>query len=279
MLPLSQTGVFFWSWKQALQSCRKPVTFLPFAGYAMVQLLVLAGLFLFIHPPFSLIFLPLQRALFGEEALHYPNNFIFMPQMFEILNVALSAVLGILVVGWATVLFFRNSDAQPSKRDTVSVRKRYFHLLGAWASETGLMFVIIFGFVWLAKKVPDVATYLTAARAFGVILISAIFAFATALILLENKPFWSALTQSVKMFAGYALVTLFLVGLPTILQLPVQFLLSNSAKIIRRLNPEVITFVIAGGVFAATLSNYFIIGTVTHLYRGISREARAAAPR
>lgn len=276
MLPPSKIGIFFWTWKQAIQSCRKPATLLPFAGYAAVQLLVLASLFFFIYPPFSFIFMPLQRALYGEITLHYPNNYIVMPQMFEILNIALSGVLGIWVIGRATVLFFNSDEAKKGKLLVKPVGRRYFHLLGAWFGETILALLVIGGFMWLSGKMPSASIYLNTIRVFGVVGVSAIFAFTTALILIEEKPFWVALPQSAKMFASYALVTFFLVGLPTIVQLPIQFLLSNSAKIVRKLNPEVITLVIATGVFLAMLSNYFIVGTVTHLYRGICREAKAA---
>jgi hypothetical protein len=274
MLPPSKIGIFFWTWKQAIQSCRRPATLLPFAGYAAVQLFVLASLVFFIYPPFSAIFMPLQRALYGEITLHYPNNYIVMPQMFETLNIVLSGVLGIWVIGRATVLFFSSNEAQRGKSVVKPIGRRYFHLLGAWFGETLLALLVIGGFMWLSGKMPSASIYLNTIRVFGVVGVSAIFAFSNALILIEEKPFWVALPQSAKMFASYALVTFFLVGLPTIMQLPIQFLLSNSAQIVRRLNPEMITVVIATGVFLAMLSNYFIVGTVTHLYRGISRDAK-----
>jgi hypothetical protein len=278
MLPPSQIGIFFWTWRQTFQSLRKPATLLPFAGYAAAQLLLLAGLFFFIYPPFSFTFLPLQKALYGEAALHYPNNFIVMPQMFEILNLVLAGVLGTLAIGHATVLFFNSGEAKPTRRMAISVSKCYFHLLGAWFVETALVLLVMFGFDSLFKRMPDMEAYITTFRVLTVIGVSTLFAFPAALILIDEKPFWTALPQSIKLAASYAVITFLLIGLPTLLQLPVDFLLSNSAKLARKLNPEIITGVIAIGVFVAMASNYFIVGTVTHLYRGIKRDTEVVGP-
>jgi hypothetical protein len=278
MLPPSKIGIFFWTWKQTFQSLRKPTTLLPFAGYAAVQLLLLAGLFFFTYPPFSLTFLPLQKALYGEVALHYPNNFIVMPQMFEILNLILAGVLGTLAIGRATVLFFNSGDIKPTRRVTVSASKYYLHLLGAWFVETAVMLLVMFGFYSLSQRMPDMGAYITTFRVLTIIGVSALFAFPAALILIDEKPFWTALPQSIKLSAGYALITFLLIGLPTLLQLPVDFLVSNSAKIARKLNPEIITGILAIGVFVAMVSNYFIVGTVTHLYRGIKHDTDVVGP-
>jgi hypothetical protein len=276
MLPPTKTGIFFWTWKQTFQSLRKPATLLPFAGYATMQLLLLAGLFFFTYPPFSLTFLPLQKALYGEVALHYPNNFIVMPQMFEILNLVLAGVLGTLAIGRATVLFFNSGDTKSTRQVTTSASKHYIHLLGAWIVETALVLVVMSGFYSLSQRMPGMGIYITMFRVLMVIGVSALFAFPAALILIDKKPFWAALPQSVKLSGSYALITFLLIGLPTLLQLPVDFLVSNSARIARKLNPEVIAGILAIGIFVAMVSNYFIVGTVTHLYRAIKYDTEVA---
>jgi hypothetical protein len=272
MLPQSKFGLFFWTWKQTAQSWRRPITLLPFTIYAVFQLLLLAGLVFFIYPPFSFIFLPLHRALYGEAALHYPNNFIVLPQLFDTLNIVLSGIMGILVIGVATLLFYASSNRQALKLNVTPVGKRYFHLFAAWLGETGLILLLIFGSVWLGAQYPSVGTYITAFRVGGVVFISAVFAFTTALILIDQQPFWAALAKSAKIFASYAILTFFLVGLPTLVQLPIHFVLSNAATIVRKLNPEIIAFAIGAGVVSSMLSNYFIVGTITHLYRAVAHE-------
>jgi hypothetical protein len=215
--------------------------------------------------------------MYGEAILHYPNHFIVLPQLFDNLNIILSGVVGILVIGSATLLFFASGNRQPLKMSLNPVWKRYFHLIVAWLGETALILLVVLGFGWWASKAPSTGTYMTVFRVIGVVSVSAIFAFTTALILIERKPFWTALPQSVKIFTRYALLTLLLVGFPVLLQLPVQFILVNTATIVRKVNPEIIAFVIAAGVFVSIFSNYFVVGTITHLYRAITTRHSAVA--
>ncbi|MGH7495682.1 MAG: hypothetical protein ACREOO_25275 [bacterium] len=229
----------------------------------------MVALVFYMYPPFSLVFLPLHRMLFGETALHYPNNFIVLPNLFDLLNIALSGIIGIIVIGYSTLLFFTGGDRHAVKESGGSISRRYVHLLAAWAVETGLMLFIIFASARLAVMYPSIKLYLVAFRVLLAMCISAAFAFATALILIEKKPFWQALLQSARMFGSYALVLVLLVGIPALIHLPLQFILSNSAMIVRKLNPEVIAFLVGAGVVASMVSNYFTIGTVTHLYRAI----------
>lgn len=280
MVPPTSSGLFFWSWKEILQSCRRPATYLPFLAYFAVQLLILGGLFWFVYSPFSYIFLPLLRTLYGEHTVHYPNNLIVMPQIFETVNMALSGLFGVWVVGRATTIFFNSEENKAKRKPTAAVRKHYFHLLGAWLGETALAMLLIWALAGLSEKFPAGAAYLAALRMFGVIGVGALCAFRTALIVIEGMPFWTALAQSAKLFTSYGAVTYCLLAFPTLILLPLQYLLSYSAKIAFKLNPEVIAWIVAAGMIVAIVSNYFIVSGVTHLYRGISHETKApAAPR
>ncbi|NUO79564.1 hypothetical protein HUU05_05775 [candidate division KSB1 bacterium] len=267
MSPESKFGLFIWTWKESIKAGRKPVVFLPFLVYAFVQFFMVAGLIFFMYPPFSFLFMPVQRALGGEMALHYPNYFLVLPQAFESLNLALSGILGIGVVGLATLLFAAGDRLRGLREEVETVAGRYGHLFGAWLGETVLSLAVIFGFARLAGEMPEIAQYLNILRMLCVILVSTLFAFTSVLIMLERQPFARAIVHSLKLFANYGVLTFFLVGLPSLLQLPVQFVLARSAVIVQKLNPEIIAAVVSAGIFAAMISNYFIIGAITNLYR------------
>jgi hypothetical protein len=275
MLPQSRTSLFFWTWKQTLHSWRKPITFVPLGLYATLQILLLIGLVFYMYPPFSFVFLPLHRLLFGEAALHYPNNFIVLPNLFEILNIILGGIMGIIVIAYSTLLFFAEGDRQAARKTGGSISKRYVHLFAAWTVETGLILFVVFAMVRLSLLFPSWKSYIVGFRVFVVLCVSAAFAFTTALILIEKKPFWKALPQSAKMFGSYAILLVLLVGIPTLIHLPLQFVLSNTAVVVRKLNPEVIAILIGAGVVASMFSNYLTIGTVTHLYRAIGDQSDA----
>ncbi len=274
MSPESKFGLFLWTWKEALKAARKPVVLLPFFIYALAQTLIVAGLIFFMYPPFSFVFVPLQRVLGGEMALHYPNYFLSLPQAFDKVNFVLSGILGIGVIGLATLMFAAGARPMPLGERIKIVGGRYGHLFGAWIVETALSLAVLYGFAHLAARVPEWGIYVTAARVLFVILVSTLCAFTAALIMLERQSFARALAGSLKLFTSHGVVAFFLIGLPSLLQLPVQFVLSKSAVIVHKLNPEIIAVVVLAGIVAGMLANYFVIGTITSLYRMIAFEAK-----
>ncbi|MFQ5628690.1 MAG: hypothetical protein ACE5I1_08015 [bacterium] len=266
-------NLFIAAWRRTFQSLRSPKMLIPFLIYAGLQFLVLAGLVYFMHPPFSYIFLPLHKWFYGEAVLHYPNHFLVLPQLFDTINILLSGLIGVVTIGIATLMFFKNNEGRSRSFGTEiemkPVASRYFHLLGAWFVQAALVLGYIFVFSTLAAKSPDFSMYIKIVRYIGATCLSAVFVFTTVHILIENDPFWTALANSARLFSKYALVTILLVGIPSLWQVPVQFLNSNTAAIVRRLNPEVIALVMTGGIIASMVASYFIIGTVTNLYRNV----------
>lgn len=276
MSPESKFGLFFWTWKETFLAGRKPAVFLPFLTYALAQIFLVAGLIFFMYPPFSFVFLPLQRALGGELALHYPNYFLALPQAFDLLNLALSGILGIGVVGTATLFFALGNRPMPLRDKIAIVRGRYAHLFGAWLGETVLALLVIAGCEQWAARAPALGTYLAVARVLGVILVSALFAFTSVLIVLEKQPFLLAMTRSLKLFTSYGILTFFMIGLPSLLQFPVQFVLARTPVIVQKLNPEIIAVIVTAGIVAAMITNFLIIGAVTNLYRMIAQDPNYA---
>jgi hypothetical protein len=267
MSPDSKIGLLLWSWKETLVAARKPVVLLPFFVYALVQAFIVAGLVFFMYPPFSFLFIPLLRTLGGETALHYPNYFLGLPQAFDLLNLILSGILGVGVIGLAILLFAANRRPANLRARVKLVRGRYGHLLGAWFVETALSLAVIYGCAAWAADAPELGPYLAAARVLGVIFVSALFAFTGVLIVLERQSFPSAIANSLRLFGRYGLPAFVMIGLPALLQLPVQYLLSKSAIIVQKLNPEIIAGVVCAGILAGMISNYLVIGAITNLYR------------
>ena len=274
MSPDSKIGLLFWSWKETLTAVRKPIVLLPFFVYALVQIFIVVGLGFFMYPPFSFIFIPLLRLLGGEMMLHYPNYFLGLPQAFDLLNLILSGILGIGVVGLATLLFAANERQTTLRVRMKNVGGRYGHLLGAWAIETVMSLAVIYSCAAWAASSPELGKYIAVARVLGVVLVSALFAFTSALIMLERQSFPSAIAKSLGLFGRYGLAAFVLIGLPSLLQLPVQYLLSKSAVIVQKLNPEIIAGAVGAGIVAAMISSYLTIGAITNLYRIVVLEKR-----
>ena len=60
-----------------------PLILTPFLTIAFVQLLVLEILYFAPQYPLSVFFNPLVGTLWGEEFVHYPDNFLILPKLFQ----------------------------------------------------------------------------------------------------------------------------------------------------------------------------------------------------
>src|SRR3990167_8068562 len=60
-----------------------PVILIPFLTLAFIQLLILEILFFFPRYPLSVFFNPIVRTLWGEGFVHFPNNYLILPKLFQ----------------------------------------------------------------------------------------------------------------------------------------------------------------------------------------------------
>lgn len=269
MYALAKSRIFWNVWQETLKSLDRPSLLLPFLIYATLQFFILIGLVYFVYPPFSHLFLPLQQWLFGETALHYPNNFVVLPNAFDLLNFALNGVVGVLVIAISTLMFYQLGDAKAPRLQVGRAGRRYLHLFFVWIIEAGLAYGILMLFANVSARLAGLATLLHIARYVAVITVSSLFVYTTILIVIENRPAWLALAGSIKYFKRYTFVTLLFVGLPSLWQVPIQYLNGHTAAIIRRLNPEIIAVIIGGGIIFSLAASYLIVGSVTLFYRHI----------
>ncbi len=98
-------GVFFWSkvveiYRQVFLLLKKDPTFL--ALYIISGVLDLAALiFLFLAPfaPVSYILAPVIRAFWSDVYLHYPQNFVLLPKLYNHAHLLLASTFGIFLTG------------------------------------------------------------------------------------------------------------------------------------------------------------------------------------
>src|SRR5262245_66441256 len=77
----------------------------PWLAVLGLELLVIVGIWWFAHPAWSWLVAPAIHVLAGENALHYPNIFRLMPDLYARADLAISMVVGSVVAGASTVLF------------------------------------------------------------------------------------------------------------------------------------------------------------------------------
>lgn len=261
-----------WLWMQCFKSMRSLNTFVPFLLYAIIQVLLLFSLLNFATSPFSNLFVPIIRKLFGEPALHYPNFFLILSPLYSQINIILSGFIGIIIIGMATYLFagtFNGESYKVGQSFKITLPK-YGMLFIIWIIETALTFVMIVGVPKLLNSLLQPSYRMD--RIFelvGLLLaiaIASIFAYTTVLIILDKQKLFQSIAKTFSIFKKNAVTSFILVALPTLLYFPINYLTRKAPILITKFSPESIVILLGAGILISFFSSYFMIGSITRFY-------------
>jgi hypothetical protein len=270
---LEKINLFFSVYLAGLRSFKKPILWLPFVLYALIQILLLLALVNFYSPLLSLIFIPLIKKFIGEFVLHYPAYFLFLPKIFSRVNLLLGGIIGSFTIGWGTYLFF--SFFLPDNRikltEGIKVAfSKYLLLLGVWAIET----IVLLGWFFLISRVGKGFLGGSFKRELAFELLSlgsglifyGFFAFTISAIILSGRNIISALGLSISIYKRNFFSTYLFLLLPNLLTLPFTFLNRRAIYLISKFNPEIVFLILVLEIFVSMLANYILISTLTRFY-------------
>lgn len=262
----------FWVWVQSLKSMKKVKTFVPFAIYAILQFLILFMLTNFTQMPFAKILIPIIKKMFGEPALHYPNFFMVLSTIYNQINIIMSGLIGILIIGIATHLFSANYQNENLNIGTATkfTLSKYGTLIAIWFVEMVLSLLMIIGVPQLMNKFLQPEYMVTRFIELGGfllgVLVASIFAYSTMVVIIEGGKFVRAIIKTIMIFKSNAITTFLLVAIPTFIYYPINLLLRKSGLLISKFSPEIIVFLLGFGVIVMFFTNYIQIGSLTRFY-------------
>lgn len=261
-----------WLWMQCFKSMKSVITFVPFLVYAILQVILLLSLTNFSQSPFSNIFVPMINKVFGEPALHYPNFYLILSPFYSQINIVLSGLIGIVIIGMATYLFAGtfNGEKKGFGQSFKMTLPKYGLLFVIWLIETVLTLLMIIGIPQLLKSFlqPDyrMGQIFEMVGLLFAIIIASMFAFTTILIILENQRLFQAISKTFLIFKKNAVTTFFLIAVPTLIYFPINYLTRKAPVLITKNSPEIIVTILAAGIFLSFISSYFQIGSITRFY-------------
>lgn len=268
---LGQLNLVLWAWLESFKDVGRFRLWLPFLTLALVQAVVAVGLTQFWRPGLSLLGAPLVSGLSGPGALHYPQFYLALPIVFSKLNFLIDATVGSLCLGiamlavWARVTGDRSADPWGLGRrrvvGLVLVRLPLVVLLYllAWALPP-LLFTA-------GTEAPGSQVRLLRYATFGAgILLETLFAFAPVFLLLERESVARAWKSGVAFLGRVPLAAVLVVFAPSLLQLPVSYVLRRADRIVEGLSPELVLGLVVGAVFAFAIVNFFVVGAIVRLY-------------
>lgn len=270
----------FWLWKQCFKSMRNLNTFLPFIVYAILQLFFLYGLVNFVNPPFSGIFIPIIKKFFGESALHYPNFFFVLTALFNQMNLVISGIFGIIIIGAATYLFSASFNEEHFGSGTAfgKTLPKYGSLFVLWFLETALTLAMVIGLPLLLTNFlqPDYRSgqIIELGGLFLGIFVASMFAYTTALIILDNQTLGRSISLTLSIFKKNPFISFLLVAVPTLMYFPISFLSKKPHLFINKFSPEMLATLLGTGVILSMITSYFQIGSITRFYLLLTEKQR-----
>lgn len=271
MTVLEQIALAWQGVVRTLALLPRPATWAPWLLLGALQ----AGFILLVwnaaHPAVSPVMAPLVRALAGDAALHYPELFRVLPSIYTTVDLVFGAVAGALVVGAATRIFanrFLGRPAAPAAalREALGrfwplfLARLPFHLvallfglgLGGWLDSQRRSFMV-----------QTLGALLVIA---GSLVAQALFFFVAALVVLERRSAWAALTELPRTWARGFWGAMFLGLLLVLALLPFHLLHGQAGIIAERGRPELIAALSVAQALFALMLWYVLAGSATLVY-------------
>jgi hypothetical protein len=252
----------------------------PFAAIAFLQLLVLELLYFYPRFPLKIIFGPLVHKLWAEEFLHYPQNFLLLPKLFQYSQIPFFIFVGSLFIAVAILMVQKeNSGERVSFRQVLGeVLPQYVHIVvaalimffGVW------IFFMIYGRVYeralQIRSTSGIFYNIKAAALYGApyvnllwsVTVTALFAYVFPIIVIGKKKVFSAIWQNFRLLRGSFWLTFGLVLLPSLLYFPVLWL--RNIFSIDRFAPEATVIILAISVMVTVFIDAVVYTGLTIRY-------------
>jgi hypothetical protein len=263
---------YFECWKYSAVMIKQPQILLPFLVIALGQLLVLTMLTLFSKPPISLFMVPLVQIAGGEGALHYPAHYVALPYLYELVTLPLMMVFGFILFGWAVFMIADRLDQnmRPAKyyAGTIVWNIPAFVIIGIFfiALSTGIPAIVTMLshhiHVALWRKVLERSGWLLGLAAEIFLIYSLLF-----MKLYQDTPL-SAIRRSMQFAKKRLVLTVMIFITVSIIHKPFEYAASHSDVIALKFKPELLFYVLLGGIIIEIFTNYFIFVSTTYLAVG-----------
>lgn len=251
----------------------------PFGIFAAVESVVLTFVYLAPRVPFRAVLGPPIRAFKGEMFLHYPVNFLLIPEVSSFMRNVLTVVLGSLLAGTAA-LMIRQAFWKKTVVFTASVgeaSRKYFQL-AAIILVIALILQYSYKGVGLAvmKFVPQVqwkgpVTIILSVLA--LLIVQAFFAYAIAFLMLGNEQLFKAMWKSFVFCGKNIWQTFLIVTLPFLFYVPIIILQYKTAFLIDNVFPEIVLIIAYIGIIISSLIVDLFVTMSATLYYLNNKEA------
>ncbi len=235
-----------------------------FLAVAFFDLIALTLLYFAPSPPVSNVLAPIIRTFWGEDYLHYPQNFVILPKLFSHAHFLISTVLGVFITG--VIIKKIEADTLGQELSTLlaasRILKRYLSLVAIWLVSYGIFVFALKGILPLLPH--NLWIQLGAGFLLGLLIQSMLAFLLPALVIVENgffKAAWEGLLFGLKNIAFTS--ALIFVPMLFVLILSIARLF---VPVFIQVHPELVLWVLAVGIVISLVVDILITSSATLLF-------------
>jgi len=272
--PLEQVVLAIQSLAYAFRQILQVPLWVPWLALGALQLAVIGGLWWFAHPTISWLLAPAVRAMAGEDALHYPNLFRWLPELYGRFDLVVGALAGAVVTGQSTALFAAWFSGQPLRPG--EGMRRGVSRAGALILANLPLTLLVLGLSsvfngWLEHRqgpalLIRVAPLVTLGMA---VILQAFFLWVNPLLMLGGRSLVGALTALPRAATRGVWTALTLAVAATVPLLPIQMLARGSDQIVARGSPELVGWLVIAQALIALATGFVLTGGATLAYQSL----------
>lgn len=253
----------------------KTFLIIPFIVLAVCNFCALILIYLGPRYPLSKFFAPPVRKIWGDQFLHYPQNFSLLPKLYNYAHTFISFTIGLCVTAILIILIahvLENKKKKKLKISTVFVRfaTKYVPMLIFFAVFYGFnkMLFSLMGKMLLALLADsDVLVYCHLVGNFLLSLIlQMLFAFVFPAILLSGGGLFSAIKENFSLVFKNMKEVFIIVLIPSLLYLLVIINMLLMPQLMARFEPEIMLGSLSFNIIMTVMIDFLITGATTILY-------------
>ena len=254
--------------ENSLAMLKSPGVLLPFVIFTAIQSVVLIACAFFSVPPLSYFMVPLVQFVSGEQALHFPMHFILLPSLYHVLYLPIVIVVGFVLFGRAVFLMgdhFENHGVRMGNRPSLTRSIPSIILIGL---AYVLLATIPVVFSQYLSNTLDVRLGGKIFRLIGVILsvsFQALLIYSLVFLRTGTSGALGAIKKSISFARGKFTLTFLLVLTVYIIHRPVDFILSRPDKVVLRFDPEMVFFLLLGGIVLELVTSYVLFSSTASI--------------
>lgn len=241
-----------------------PTILLLFILIALLDFAALISLFLAHSWPFSIVLAPIIRTFWDDRYLHYPDNFLLLPKIFNHAHVVISGLFGVVVSG--VVIKKLEAWSKGGKISTLAaaapVLKKFFSLFSVWIAAYFIFTFAVKGIMHLIPKslLPQFFGGYASALVFQSLLM-----FLLPAMLLGEKGFLKNFASGIVFGFKNFIPTVLLISLPVLVLVIYSFLKSVTPILVQNF-PEAVLWILAGGILVSMIVDLILTSTTTLFY-------------